>query len=78
MTDQEFADLNAMKQRIQAIKDNFFNVMRSLDRLSTHELEMSGYGGLSNAEAMRECFQRTLLTIANLHREHTKKYPDCE
>jgi hypothetical protein len=76
MTEQEAADLEVMKAAMQKKKLECYSYMESLDRADARQLETSGYGGKTNAEAMQHAFKMFQKDIKKLVDAHVKKYPD--
>jgi hypothetical protein len=76
ISDEEFGDLNTMKQEIQKLKDTSFDYLHLLLKATPRELETSGYRNCTNAEAMELAFERFVKKIQDLQKKHTKKYPD--
>ena len=76
MTDQEFADLNQMKQKMAQEKELLFSILQSLDRATPEELKYGGWRGMTNADAMRGAYQSCAARIEKLEEEYIKKYPD--
>jgi hypothetical protein len=76
VNDTEAQDLAEMLDKVREIKLNCFDLLRSIDRADARELETSGFGGKTQAEAMQGFFKQYLRDIERLHAAHLKKYPD--
>lgn len=76
MNEQEKKDLDVMLVSISQIKDNFFSLGKMIVRATPDELQLYGYSGKTNAEALLISFKDQLAKIDKLHKEHVKKYPD--
>jgi hypothetical protein len=76
MTEQETKDLAELHVKMQEIKNQCYDYLRSLDRADRAELDISGYRGKSNAEAMQMAYKSYALRIEKLQKEYFRKYPD--
>jgi hypothetical protein len=76
MKEQEKKDLEIMLAKMQEIKVKCFDYLKSLNRLNRNQLDMAGYKGKSNAEAMQMSFKRCENEIEQVQKEYVRKYPD--
>lgn len=76
MNVHEQQDIDLLKQKIREEKLSCFEYLKHLDRMTTEQLRSAGYGSKTNAEAMREHFQRVKKNIDKLTEAHIRKYPD--
>jgi hypothetical protein len=76
MNEQEQKDLELLRVSIADAKMMCFEYLKYLNTATREHLDMSGYRGKSNAEAMQEHFQHRLKEIDKLTKVHLRKYPD--
>jgi hypothetical protein len=76
MNEQEQKDIEILKAAIQDVQNTCFRLLTSLNSYDRKSLDMAGYNGKSNAEAMQLAFRDQQKRIEKLNREFLRKYPD--
>lgn len=76
MTEQEQKDIDELKKAVDAKKISTFNYLGAIEQADERHLLTAGYGGKTNAEAMRIIFVAAKKELKRLMDAHLKKYPD--
>ena len=65
-----------MLDEVAKMKIAAYEHMRNASRYDARMLEISGFRGKTNADAVLSILQSTEKRIDKLYKEHLKKYPD--
>ena len=76
MSEKEQQDLVEMRRKVDRIKMDTFDFLKHVLRMDRAGLDMAGYKGKTNAEAMKDVYETAQKNVDKLQKEFLSKYPD--